>query len=222
MWQARYLNASDVLGAHHIRVQLEIEGQGPDGTTEEVLLEDLLVDKAGNYLVQRKAHESDPPWELLCIGSQYFVTHPGGRIESLQPGMLGETTRQRVAEAWRSALDAFLADLVMTPADPSEMTTEGRAVKVFQLALRKQSAKAQVGDTSKKVPQDLEGLVALDAESGFPLSVTFTGSYSQQGGGEEPVVITIKKFFFQITEFGKVPALEAPVMETDEGKTESP
>lgn len=199
----RYIKSTDDFGPHHVSSVLLVEGSGPDGVTTESLYEDLLVDEKSNYRVTRREHDGSTPYELVCIGSSYYVVGPGGKVETLQPGMLGQTTRERVAESWRTVMDPFRSAITLIPV--ADGTYQGRAVKNFRVEMGKGAR-----NTDGIQPQSLSGTMKVDIETGFPLSVELRGSYVHTPPDKAPVTIQIKKFDFAIDQFGQVPEIADP------------
>ena len=198
----RYIKSTDELGSHHIASSLLVEGTGPDGVSTETLYEDLKVDEQSNYRVVRREHEGGTPYELVSIGSSYYVISPGGKVETIQPGMLGQTTRERVAESWRTVMEPFRTSMTLVPVAGGNH--EGREIQSYTIEL----GKVRAADGIE--PQSLTGKMKVDAATGFPLQVELRGSYVHTPADKAPVTIQIKKFSFVIDQFGQVPPIDDP------------
>jgi hypothetical protein len=200
------MKATDFLGAHRVETSLEVEAEGPGGKTQESLQEELLVDSVGGYHVIRRERAGAAPWELICVGSSYYVIDVDGRVQALQPGMLGQTTRERVAESWRTVLDPFRSALKLV--ESGKVQVEGREGTAYDIQFVVPAAPPE-----GIFPASAQGRVVVDDETRFPLDIQFTGSYSRKNPTLEdgaPVQVKVKDFRFKTSSFGKVSTVEPP------------
>ena len=202
-----YLRALDKIGPHRLHADLSVTSSGPAGTAHESLTEDADVDIHGNYRVKRREDKGKSPWEILSIGSNYYLTQPNGKVQMIEPGLLGQTTLKRAGEAWKTVLEPFAGAFVLSEQTPGKIGE--RPALQFKISLI-EGAKAP--ESAVFAPEALSGTIVLDKETSFPVSVKLKARYVRTDEGKPSVSVDIDSFSFKVSDLGGVQALRPPIV----------
>lgn len=197
MFDAAYEKFISAAKAHKGGCEISMSAKGDGGKKTDGVQTTVEVDDEGSYRL-----DIDDSFELVRLGSIAWRREKGGKFVRVESGARPDLMRDDAIAGWRDVLRPMRERLTLTPA---ETTTLGeRALEVYTIA-----AEPGGGADGGVTVVEGKGAVALDRETGFPVKLTFQGSW--EGPATPPaegrVTWTVETMKCEITELGGIEAI---------------
>lgn len=204
MFDSSYERFISAAKAHKGGCEISLSAKGDGGTKTDGVETTVEVDDEGSYRLSL-----DNSFELVRVGSLTWQKEKAGKFERVESGARSDLMRDDAIAGWRDALRPMRERLKLTRAESSQLGE--RDIEVYTIT-------AEPGGGADGGVQVVEGkgAVALDAATGFPVKLSFEGSW--EGAATPPaegrVTWTVQKMQCEVTDLGGVetvtPAIPLP------------
>ena len=198
--------------AHKGTCEISISARGDGGEQSNGLTTTVEVDDEGSFRVEREG-----AFELVRVGSVAWQRSAGGKFERIESGARSDLTRDDAIAAWRDVLAPLRERLDL--AKQGSRKLGDRTIDEYAI-----TAEAGGGADGGLQIVEAKGAVGLDAETGFPVSLTFEGAW--EGPATPPaegrVTWTVEKLACSVSELGGVPAITPAIATPTVAPTTTP
>jgi hypothetical protein len=197
MFDAGYERFISSAKAHKGGCEISLSAKGDGGSRSDGVETTVEVGDDGSYRLHL-----DNSFELVRVGSLTWQREKGGKFERVESGARSDLMRDDAIAGWRDALRPMRDRLKLTRAESTQLGE--RELEVYTIS-------AEPGGGADGGVQVVEGkgAVALDAATGFPVKMSFEGSW--EGPATPPaegrVTWTVQKMECEVTELGGVEAI---------------
>lgn len=165
MFETRYEKFISSAGAHTAMCETAISAKGDGGTKNDAIETSVEVDADGNFRLQLEGG-----LVVVRVGSVAWQREKDGKFERIESGARTDILRDDAIAGWRDVLAEMRDRMTLTRA---ETTTIGeRQVDVYTI-----STEPGGGNDGGVQVVSGEGAVGLDAQTGFPVKLTYEGSW---------------------------------------------
>lgn len=197
MFDASYERFISAAKAHKGGCEISLSAKGDGGTKSDGVETTVEVDDEGSFRLSL-----DNKFEIVRVGSIAWQRQKGGKFERVESGARPDLMRDDAIAGFRDVLRPMRERLKLTRAESSQLGE--RDLEVYTIV-------AEPGGGADGGVQVVEGkgAVALDAATGFPVKLSFEGSW--EGPATPPaegrVTWTVQKMECEITDLGGIEAI---------------
>ena len=212
LFESSYEAFVHAAGAHRGGCEIALTAKGDGGKKSDAMSTKVEVDEHGSYHIER-----DDGWELVRVGLVTWEREKGGKFERVETGARMDLARDDAMVAWRDVLRP-MRDRISLKRTGSKKLGK-RDLDTYDITVE-----AGGGADGGLSITEGKGTAELDAETGFPVTLTFEGTWESPATppAEGRVTWTTEKLSCAITELGGVETIPPAIAPATPAPSPSP